>query len=61
MAKKGQRAAGWSEFTEGMYTTENAELKAAHEESLEPLEFMKKANKAIKVKYWFDVQKFCTP
>lgn len=38
-----------------MYTTENAELKAAYEESLEHLETMKK-KKALKVKYWFDVK-----
>lgn len=44
-----------------MYTTENTELKAAYEESLEHLESTKKQKKALKVKYWFDVQKFCTP
>lgn len=43
-----------------MYTTENAELKAAYKESLENLESMKKENIALKVKYWFDAQKFCT-
>lgn len=43
-----------------MYTTENAELKAAYEESLEHLETMKKKKKALKVKYSFDVRKFCT-
>lgn len=59
-AKKGQRAPGGSKFTEGMYTTENVELKAAYEESLEHLESVKKENKALQVKYWFDVPKFCT-
>lgn len=43
-----------------MYTTGNVELKAAYEESLEHLKSMKKENKPLKVKYWFDEQKFCT-
>lgn len=58
--QKMQITAGESgQFPEGMYTTENFELKSAYEESLEHLESMKKENKALQGKYWFDVKKLC--